>query len=66
MGTVHFAFPDDADELVKALEVEGYDVRLHESAEGDGWVLDVEPFDDNVVAMVDVYGGWLPGELPER
>ena len=25
-------------------------------------VLEMDPWDDRVVAMVDVYGGWLPGD----
>jgi hypothetical protein len=63
MGSIHFVSAGDADELHKALEAEGYVVRLREG-EGGRWLLDVEPFDDHVVAMVDVYGGWLPEEDP--
>jgi len=71
MSAVHFLSEDDAQELVGALEAEGYTVRLRENPAGAGpdssrsrWLLDVEPFDDGVVAMVDVYGGWLPYEAP--
>lgn len=64
---IHFDEADDAAELVKALQAEGYVTRLdreafagEDDAEDHAWVLVVEPFDDRVVAMVDVYGGWLP------
>lgn len=63
MGPITFATREDSDELVKALEVEGYSTTLREGASGR-WLLEVEPFDDGVVAMVDVYGGWLPDEAP--
>ena len=65
MDAVQFLSADDAHELVQALEAEGYAVRLEEPCAGGGrWLLHVEPFDDGVVAMVDVYGGWLPDEAP--
>ena len=65
MTAVHFLSEDDAQELVGALEAEGYSVRLRENPAAGArsrWLLEVEPFDDGVVAMVDVYGGWLPDE----
>ena len=63
-GTVYFAGPEDADELASALRAEGYDVSGR-GCDGPGrarWALDVVPDDDGLVAMVDVYGGWLAGE----
>ena len=65
MDAVHFLTADDAKELTAALEAEGYRVRLRENPASEArsrWLLEVEPFDDGVVAMVDVYGGWLPDE----
>ena len=71
---IYFDSDDDAEELVKALESEGYATVLKREAfageedwEDRAWVLLVEPFDDRVVEMVDVYGGWMPGDdrLPE-
>ncbi len=66
---IYFDSDDDAEELVKALESEGYSTSLRREAfageedwEDRAWVLLVEPFDDRVVEMVDVYGGWLPGD----
>ena len=54
---------DDAAELIKALRAEGYDVReRHPEDASQMWALVVEPFDDGVVAMVDVYGGKLADE----
>ena len=66
MGTIHFITAEDADELLKALRTEGYTVRSRENPEPgrSRWLLEVEPFDDEVVARVDVYGGWLPEETP--
>ena len=67
MNAVHFLSADDSRELVGALEAEGYTVRLVENPAAETrsrWLLEVEPFDDGVVAMVDVYGGWLPDEVP--
>jgi hypothetical protein len=61
---VYFLDPDDALELTAALQAEGYDVAGR-SCEGPGrarWMLAVAPDDDGLVAMVDVYGGWLLGE----
>ena len=54
---------DDAAELIKALVAEGYSVveeRPDDPAQP--WFLLVEPFDDGVIAMVDVYGGRLADE----
>ncbi len=69
MGEVYFDEDDDAAELVAALEAEGYSTSLRREAfageedwDDRAWVLVVEPFDDRVVDMVDVYGGWLPGD----
>lgn len=66
MAEIWFAGPEDAAELVKALEAEGYTTagraRDDESTPGGGWALSVEPFDERVTDMVDVYGGWLPGD----
>ena len=54
---------DDAAELIKALRAEGYDVsERHPEDTSQMWALVVSPFDDGVVAMVDVYGGKLPSE----
>ena len=67
---IHFDRADDAAELVKALQAEGYVTRLvrdafagEDDAEDHAWALVVEPFDDRVVEMVDVYGGWLPQDV---
>ena len=74
MTGIFFDSDDDAEELVKALESEGYATTLRREAfageedwEDRAWVLLVEPFDERVVEMVDVYGGWLPGDdrLPD-
>ena len=66
---IHFDERDDADELIGALEAEGYTTTLTREAfageedwDDRAWVLLVEPFDDRVVEMVDVYGGWMPGD----
>ena len=70
MGEVYFDERDDAEELIGALEAEGYATTLAREAfageedwDDRAWVLVVEPFDDRVVDMVDVYGGWLPGDV---
>lgn len=65
MTAVHFLTPEDAVELTKALEAEGYRTALQanpDPAARASWLLEVTPFDDGVVALVDVYGGWLPDE----
>jgi hypothetical protein len=69
MPEVFFDSDDDAAELISALEGEGYTTTLGREAfageedwDDRAWVLVVEPFDDRVVEMVDVYGGWMPGE----
>ena len=69
MPQIYFDTDGDAVELMTALEAEGYTTNLQREAfagEDDGedhaWVLEVEPFDDRVIEMVDVYGGWMPGD----
>lgn len=62
VATVQFAAAEDAAELIRELTVEGYTVDLRESAPGT-WLLEVQPSDDRLVEMVDVYGGWLPGDV---
>jgi hypothetical protein len=63
-GEIRFLSAADAEELLKALTVEGYVVELRPVPDDQRapWRLDVDPFDDEVVAMVDVYGGWLPDD----
>ncbi|MCX6407217.1 MAG: hypothetical protein NTV28_09885 [Propionibacteriales bacterium] len=72
MDEIWFDERDDAAELVKALEAEGYVVTARaegfageDDSEDRAWAVVVEPFDERVVDMVDVYGGWLPGD-PRR
>lgn len=68
MGVIHFANEQDTVELVKALAEEGYRAELGPGDEDSAAVIvSVEPFDERVVEMVDVYGGWIPGDvqLPE-
>lgn len=69
MNEIHFDTDDDAAELVSALETEGYTAVLRreafageDDADDHAWVLLVNPFDDRVVEMVDVYGGWMAGD----
>ncbi len=69
MAAIHFDSDGDATELVNALRAEGYQTTLTRDAfageedwEDRAWVLMVEPFDGRVVEMVDVYGGWMPGD----
>lgn len=69
MAPIYFDSDEDAAELVGALEAEGYDTTLRregfageDDSDDRAWVLLVAPFDDRVVEMVDVYGGWLPGD----
>lgn len=63
---VQFAAAEDAEELIRELVAEGFTAELHEVGDGT-WLLEVEPSDERVTEMVDVYGGWLPGDyhLPE-
>jgi hypothetical protein len=66
IGPVYFLDPADAQELTSALLAEGY-AASGRACEGPGrarWVLEVTPYDDGLVAMVDVYGGWLRDEAP--
>lgn len=69
MSTIWFDPDDDPAELVSALEAEGYAVRVQregfageDDSEDRSVVVSVEPFDEGVEALVDVYGGWLPGD----
>jgi hypothetical protein len=64
---VQFAAAEDADELIHELSAEGYTTRFTQQEDGS-WLLEVKPSDDRVVEMVDVYGGWLPGDqhLPDH
>ncbi|MFT4189057.1 MAG: hypothetical protein QM621_10815 [Aeromicrobium sp.] len=69
MPDIYFDEADDASDLVKALQAEGYETSLRaeafagdDDAEDKAWTLAVTPFDDRVVEMVDVYGGWMPGD----
>jgi len=61
MSTIQFAAEEDAAELIRELNGEGFSTNLRQVSD-QLWELDVEPWDDRVVAMVDVYGGWLPGD----
>ena len=66
MSIIQFAAEDDAAELIRELNGEGFSANLRRVSD-QLWELDVDPWDDRVVAMVDVYGGWLPGDaqLPD-
>jgi hypothetical protein len=66
MSAIQFATDEDATELIRELTAEGFSTSLRQVS-GDLWELDVDPWDDRVVEMVDVYGGWLPGDahLPD-
>jgi len=66
MSIIQFAAEEDAAELIRELEGEGFSANLRQVSD-QLWELDVDPWDDRVVAMVDVYGGWLPGDarLPD-
>lgn len=66
---IYFDSEEDAAELVSALAAEGFSTSLaregfagEDDSEDRAWVLHVDPFDDRVIEMVDVYGGWLPGD----
>jgi len=67
MGEIFFDEREDAEVLVVALAARGYRVSWsregfagEDDADDRAWVLRVEPFDDDVVALVDAHGGWLP------
>jgi hypothetical protein len=69
MDAVYFDADDDAAPLVAALEDEGYSTTLRREAfageedwDDRAWVLLVTPFDDRVVELIDVHGGWTTGE----
>jgi hypothetical protein len=66
MSTIQFAVDEDAAELIRELRAEGFSTNLRQVSD-HLWELDVDPWDDRVVEMVDVYGGWLPGDarLPD-
>jgi hypothetical protein len=61
MSTIQFAAAEDAAELIRELKGEGFTPNLRQVSD-DLWELDVDPWDERIVAMVDVYGGWLPGD----
>lgn len=69
MSVIYFDDEDDAAELIDQLHAQGYATVLtragfagEDDSADRAWVLVVEPFDALVVEMVDVYGGWLPGD----
>lgn len=69
MTRIYFDEPEDSTELAKALEAEGFTVKTvreafagEDDSDDHAWVLDVEQSDDRITEMVDVYGGWLPGD----
>ncbi len=66
MSTIQFAAAEDAAELIRELKGEGFTANLRQVS-GEMWELDVDPWDERAIAMVDVYGGWLPGDahLPD-
>ena len=66
MSVIQFVSDEDAAEIIRELTAEGFDTTLRQVS-GDLWELDVSPWDERIVEMVDVYGGWLPGDarLPE-
>jgi hypothetical protein len=66
VSAIQFAAEEDAAELIRELRGEGFTTNLRQVS-GELWELDVDPWDDRIVAMVDVYGGWLPGDtrLPD-
>ncbi|MBC7632872.1 hypothetical protein [Aeromicrobium sp.] len=70
MTTIYFDSERDAAELMAALTAEGYDTSLtregfagEDDSDDRAWVLTAVPFDERVVEMVDVHGGWLPGDV---
>ena len=69
MTRIYFDEPEDSIELAKALEAEGYTVETvreafagEDDSDDHAWVLDVDQSDNRIIEMVDVYGGWLPGD----
>jgi hypothetical protein len=69
MPAIYFDQEADAEPLLAQLHAEGYRTTFTPEAfagEDDSadrsWVLVVEPFDQSVIEMVDVYGGWLAGD----
>jgi hypothetical protein len=66
MSVIQFATDEDATELIRELTAEGFTTNLRRVS-GELWELDVDPWDERIVEMVDVYGGWLPGDthLPD-
>lgn len=69
MTRIYFDEPKDSTELAKALEAEGYIVETvreafagEDDSDDHAWVLVVAQSDDRITDMVDVYGGWLPGD----
>jgi hypothetical protein len=66
MSVIQFASDEDAAELIRELTAEGFATALRQVS-GELWELDVDPWDERIVEMVDVYGGWLPGDahLPD-
>jgi hypothetical protein len=67
MSVIQFAADEDAAELVRELTSEGFSTNLRQVSD-ELWELDVDPWDDRIIEMVDVYGGWLPGDahLPDE
>jgi hypothetical protein len=61
MSAIQFAAEEDAAELIRELRGEGFSTNLRRVAD-ELWELDVDPWDDRIIEMVDVYGGWLPGD----
>lgn len=66
MSEIFFDEREDADVLVAALVARGYATRWaregfagEDDADDRAWVLTVEPFDDEVVQLVDAHGGWM-------
>lgn len=66
MSVIQFVSDEDAAEIIRELTAEGFDTTLRQVSD-DLWELDVSPWDERIVEMVDVYGGWLPGDtrLPD-
>lgn len=69
MTRIYFDDPEDSVELAKALTAEGYGVRTvreafagEDDSDDHAWVLEIDQSDERIVEMVDVYGGWLPGD----